>query len=180
MNPEQIVRASKFLSLILRHKPETIGVTLDPEGWTDIDELVAKSKGRLTRELVFAAVRDNDKQRFAVSDDDRRIRALQGHSLDVDLKLEPKTPPDVLYHGTYQKAVAAIQREGLKKMQRQHVHMAADLHTASSVGMRRGAPVIYKVLAMRMHEAGFLFYQSENGVWLTNHVPPEYLQVQHG
>lgn len=172
------VKNSKWLSMILRHQPESIGLTLDDEGWADIDDLVAKSRGRINREQVLDAVQDNDKQRFAVSDDGKRIRARQGHTIEVDLKLEPITPPDVLYHGTYPKAVAAIQREGLKKMQRQHVHMAADLHTASSVGMRRGSPVVYTVLSARMHEDGYLFFRSENGVWLTDHVPSQYLKLR--
>jgi len=174
--PQAVSRASKFLSLILRHRPEVIGIKLDSEGWADIDEIVRLSNGKLTRPLIDQAVADNSKQRFGISENGKRIRARQGHSLDVNLGLIPVEPPETLYHGTYPGALEAIRREGLRKMNRQHVHMAADVGTASSVGMRRGAPVVLRIQAGKMHRQGFLFYQSENGVWLTDSVPPDFIE----
>jgi len=172
----EVTNASKFLSLLLRHRPGVIGLTLDPEGWANIEEIVTKSNGRLTRDLIDRAVAENDKARFAVSEDGLRIRARQGHSLEVDLGLKPVTPPEVLYHGTYPAVIEDILRDGLSKMQRQHVHMTEERDSASAVGMRRGAPIILRVHAMRMSQEGYLFYQSENGVWLTEQVPPRYLE----
>lgn len=181
MSTENVTKASRFLSLVLRHKPQTIGIALDPEGWADVDELVEKSKGRLTVSLVIRAVAENDKQRFTLEtlpDGTRRIRARQGHTVEVDLKLKPKTPPLTLFHGTYPNVRAVIEQEGLKKMKRQHVHLAADLGTASSVGMRRGAPVIFEISALEMSLDGYEFFQADNGVWLTDHVPPKYLMMR--
>jgi len=152
-----------------------IGLKLDGEGWASIDEIIEKSGGKLTRDLIDRAVRDNPKQRFGVSGDGKRIRARQGHSFPVELGLVPVEPPEVLYHGTYPKAIDAIRAEGLSKMNRQHVHMAADTETASSVGMRRGTPVLLRIRSGAMHKAGYEFFRSENGVWLTEHVPSEYI-----
>ena len=176
--PDPVVTASKFLALILRHKPEVIGLTLDPNGWADIEEVVQKSNGRLTRTLVDRAVAENGKGRYAVSEDGKRIRARQGHSLkDVDVGLKPCEPPEMLFHGTYEGVVSVIKREGLKKMSRQHVHLSADLGTAKSVGGRRGRPVVFTVKARDMYLTGrHQFFLSENGVWLTDCVPPDYLQ----
>jgi len=167
------IQASRFLSLILRHRPEKIGLTIDADGWAEIEEITAKS--HLTRQMIDVAVRDNAKQRFAVSEDGKRIRARQGHSIDVDMKFKAVKPPTVLYHGTYPRVVGDIWKYGLKKMDRQYVHMAAETSTASSVGMRRGSPILFEVQAAAMYAAGFEFYCSENGVWLTDHVPPEFL-----
>ena len=170
-----VVKASKFLSLILRHRPEAIGITLDANGWASIDEIVEKSNGRLSLYLISCAVDSNDKQRFAVSEDWTRIRARQGHSIPVELGLVPVEPPEFLFHGTYPGAVEGIELQGLCKCNRNHVHMTDDLNTANSVGMRRGAPVIYRIKAGEMHRDGHLFYRSENGVWLTERVWPKYL-----
>ena len=175
-----IVQVSKFLSLILRHRPETIGVTLDGEGWLDIDTLIVNAghHGRvLTRELIEEVVTTNDKQRFAISEDGQRIRANQGHSLrTVELDLTPIEPPETLFHGTVRKFLAPIRSGGLLKMSRNHVHLSADRETASQVGSRRGEPVILLIDSARMHADGHEFFLSENGVWLTEHVPPEYLR----
>jgi putative RNA 2'-phosphotransferase len=169
---------SKFLSLILRHKPEEIGLILDPEGWADLDELIrlANAKGNaLTRELVREIVASNDKQRFALSPDGLRIRANQGHSVHVDLKLEPQPPPDILFHGTATRFVASILEAGLRPGSRQHVHLSAGEDTAINVGSRHGKPVVLKVRAADMVRDGHRFYRSANGVWLTDLVPPGYL-----
>jgi len=169
---------SKFLSLVLRHQPALIGLMLDDAGWTDVDALLAgcATKGvRLTRAELGALVAGSDKQRFALSADGQRIRANQGHSIDVELGLPDAPPPARLYHGTYPGAVASIRAEGLRKGARHAVHLAADTTTASKVGMRRGAPVLLVVRADEMVAAGHRFQVSANGVWLTEHVPPGFL-----
>ena len=169
---------SKFLSLILRHKPEAIGLILDPEGWADLDELIRLANARgtaLTRELVREIVASNDKQRFALSPDGLRIRANQGHSVHVDLKLEPQQPPAILFHGTATRFVASILEAGLRPGSRQHVHLSAGEDTAISVGGRHGKPVVLTVRAAEMVRDGHRFYRSANGVWLTDLVPPGYL-----
>lgn len=168
-------RVSKYLSLILRHQPDKVGLTLDKAGWVDLDALVEATPPWVTREGVLDAVANNDKQRFSIVDG--RIRANQGHSIDVDLGLSPVEPPEFLYHGTHWKAVATIQVEGLQKMNRHHVHMSTDSGTAIAVGRRAGAPVLFKVLAGQMHRDGHTFYCSTNGVWLVEHVPAEYLEL---
>ncbi|MEO1524159.1 MAG: RNA 2'-phosphotransferase [Planctomycetota bacterium] len=174
-----IVATSKFLSLILRHQPETIGVTLDPEGWLDIDTLIrqANKHGReLSKELIQVVVAENDKQRFALSSDGLRLRANQGHSIrSIDLDLQAVAPPEILFHGTIEKFLTSIRSRGLLKQNRNHVHLSADRDTAIKVGSRRGKPVILEVRATEMHRDGHDFYRSENGVWLTDHVPPSYL-----
>lgn len=172
--------ASKFLSLVLRHQPELIGLVLDDAGWTEVDALLAgcATQGvRLTRDELGALVAGSDKQRFALSADGQRSRANQGHSIDVELGLPDATPPARLYHGTYPGAVASIRAQGLLKGARHAVHLAADTTTASKVGMRRGAPVILVVRADEMVAAGHRFQVSANGVWLTEHVPPRFLDV---
>ncbi len=173
-----LVPTSKFLSLVLRHKPETIGLTLDAEGWADLDELIAlASRGgrHLTRELIEQVVEQNDKRRFVFSDDRRRIRAQQGHSIEIELNLPPRQPPEILYHGTVAKFLPAVRAQGLIKGSRQHVHLSSDRETARRVGERRGAAVILTIRAELMHGDGFSFFLSGNGVWLTDHVPPQYL-----
>ncbi|MGV6812659.1 MAG: RNA 2'-phosphotransferase [Brevirhabdus sp.] len=167
---------SKFLSYILRHKPDAIGLELDAQGWAGIDEIIAKADQPITRAQVENAVRDNDKKRFSLSPDGQRIRARQGHSVAVDLGLEPVDPPATLYHGTATKNVDSILREGLKPGSRQHVHLSPDPGTARKVGMRHGKPVVLTVDASALHAAGQVFYQSENGVWLTGPVSPEHLK----
>lgn len=176
---DRIVRASKFLSLILRHQPETIGLTVDSHGWASVDDLIACSQNSrmpLARELIEEVVETNDKKRYAFSADGARIRAVQGHSLPVTLDLESLTPPDRLYHGTATRFVAVIRKEGLVRQSRHHVHLSLDAETATTVGARHGTPVVLVVLAKELHEFGQQFFRSENGVWLTDWVPPEYLE----
>ncbi len=171
-------RISKFLSLILRHKPETIGITLDPEGWATTQEIIdgMNAKGMsVTLEMLQEVVATNDKQRFKLSDDASRIRANQGHSIPVDLGMEAIEPPAVLFHGTATKNQAAILREGIQKRKREYVHLSADVETATKVGQRHGKPVILTIDTAKMHETGVLFYRSENGVWLTDFVAAEYI-----
>ena len=168
-----VVSTSKFLSLVLRHQPEVIGLSLDDAGWADIDTLIRLSQAHkpLTRALIEQVVEENSKQRFAISEDGRRIRANQGHSIDVELGLRPLAPPTLLYHGTATRFVEAIRREGLVKRSRQHVHLSADADTATAVGARHGKPSVLIVRAGEMSAAGHAFFRSENGVWLTDTVP---------
>ena len=183
MNPKENKKISKFLSLILRHKPQTIGLNLDENGWADVDELLQKSSriGRVfSRKKLDIVVETNDKKRFAFSDDGKRIRANQGHSIEIDLKLEETEPPETLYHGTYRQVVDVIFKDGLKKMQRHHVHLSSNIQTATRVGERRGKAVILTVESGRMFEDGHVFYLSDNGVWLTDVVPPQYLRTDEG
>lgn len=180
MDQKALTALSKFLSFVLRHQPEAIGVALDRAGWVDIDQLVEKSRAHgkpLTRELVETIVATSPKQRFAISEDGRRVRASQGHSIDVDLGYEPAQPPEWLFHGTTAAGVSSIRSEGLKRMARHHVHLSPDTATARTVGMRRGKPVVLRIAAARMHRDGHVFYLSANGVWLTDEVPPEYIDV---
>jgi putative RNA 2'-phosphotransferase len=178
MNKE-LVEISKFLSLVLRHKPQAIGITLDAEGWVAVDELLAAA-GRhgqaITRQQLQEVVATNDKKRFSFSPDGQRIRANQGHSVDVDLGLAPCNPPELLYHGTVRRFLDSIRAKGLLRGSRRHVHLSLDQETAARVGQRRGRPVVLVIEAGRMHRDGHPFYQSENGVWLTEAVPPEYLR----
>lgn len=171
MTPKHL---SKYLSLILRHDPKRGGITLDAEGWADLDQLLQGAPKGTTREAIEQVVAENDKQRFTIKGN--KIRANQGHSVDVNLNLEEVPPPDFLYHGTYYEALDPILREGLSKMRRHHVHMAAEMGTAVTVGRRSGTPVVFRVHAGRMYRENFKFYRSVNGVWLTDHVPPAYLQ----
>lgn len=175
---DQHKKYSKFLSLILRHEPQAIGLTLDAQGWADVDDFIAKAAahGRLySRALIEEIVRDNDKQRFRLSDDGRRIRASQGHSIDVDLALQPLAPPATLYHGTATRFAASIRKTGLERRSRQHVHLSPDRDTAVKVGSRHGAPLVLHVRAGEMHARGLAFYRSDNGVWLTEAVAPEFI-----
>ena len=176
---DDVVKASKFLSLVLRHKPEEIGLTLDVNGWADVDELIrlVNRHGRkLNRSLLEQVVADNDKKRFAFSDDGTRIRASQGHSVEVDLALPPTDPPELLYHGTASRFVESIRAEGLHSAGRQHVHLSVDEVTATKVGQRHGKPVILVVRTGQMAAAGHRFYLSANGVWLTERVPVEFIE----
>lgn len=179
MDREQI-STSKFLSLILRHKPETIGLELDPDGWGDVSALLerANAHGRnLDLDLLLRVVHENDKQRFALSEDGTRIRASQGHSIQVNLGLVAIEPPEILYHGTVAKFLDSIRKQGLIPGSRQHVHLSSDRRTAELVGKRRGQPVVLVVQALQMHGQGCEFYRSQNGVWLTACVPPEFLTI---
>ena len=174
-----LVRVSKFLSLVLRHQPQTIGVTLDDAGWVAISELLeaANASGtKLDFDLLLRVVHENDKQRFAISADGKSIRANQGHSIDVDLGLAPAEPPAILYHGTVAKFLGGIRAEGLIPGSRQHVHLSADPRTAEIVGRRRGEPVVLLIDAERMTRDAIHFFLSQNGVWLTGHVPTGYIE----
>ena len=171
---------SKFISLILRHKPETIGITLDEHGWADVQELIDginRSGGHaLDRDLLEEIVRTDEKQRYSFNEDHTLIRANQGHSIQVDVELEEKIPPDILWHGTGEKYVESIEKQGLIPKSRLYVHLSADMETARKVGNRHGKPVIYKVDCKRMCADGYRFFLSANGVWLTKEVPVGYLR----
>ena len=178
MNPQRLVKISKYLSKHLRHQPERLGLELAPGGWVDVEELLAACRRHefpVTPAELEEVVAKNDKKRFSFDETKTKIRANQGHSIEVDLQLEPRTPPDILYHGTGEGNVGAIERNGLLKMSRHHVHLSADISTAKAVGMRKGRPVIFEVNAAEMYRDGWVFYRSENGVWLTEEVPPKYL-----
>jgi putative RNA 2'-phosphotransferase len=180
MTEKQIKGISKFLSYILRHNPQSIGLKLDKEGWADVNELMEKSKtdyNTLTKELLDIVVSTNEKKRFAFNEDGSKIRASQGHSIDIELKLETQQPPEFLYHGTVEGFLENIKTEGLKKMNRQYVHLSADKDTAFNVGSRRGKPVILAINSGRMHQDGYSFYFSANGVWLTDHVPVQFISL---
>lgn len=168
---------SKYLSLILRHRPEIIGITLDEHGWAEVDELIygVSRTHPLTMETLEQIVREDEKQRYSFNEDKTLIRANQGHSIPVDVDLEEVEPPEVLYHGTGQKSTASIDKQGLLRMSRLYVHLSADYDTARKVGQRHGKPVVYRVHRGEMHTDGFQFYRSVNGVWLTKAVPPRYL-----
>ncbi len=171
-------KESRFLARVLRHQPELIGVTLGTGGWIPVDELLHGMKRaghRLSRGELELLVQDNDKQRFTLSEDRRHIRAAQGHSVEVDLLLNPLEPPAELFHGTAKANLDAIWSNGIKAGRRQQVHLSSDPDTAIRVGQRHGCPVVLKVSASAMHEDGHLFWQADNGVWLTDYVPPQYL-----
>ena len=171
---------SKFISLILRHRPEVIGICLDEHGWANVQELIdginASGGHHLDEKFLEEIVRSDEKQRYAFNEDHTLIRANQGHSLSVDVDLEEKTPPPQLYHGTGEKFVFSINAQGLLPMGRLYVHLSSDIDTAKKVGSRHGKPVIYRVDCTRMAMDGFAFYLSANGVWLTKAVPPKYLE----
>jgi putative RNA 2'-phosphotransferase len=178
MNDSRLVKISKYLSKHLRHTPERLGLTLAPGGWVTVDELLAAcaaSRFSITRSELEAVVANNDKQRFSFDATGKLIRANQGHSVEIDLQLEPQIPPAILYHGTGKKSVESILEKGLLKMSRHHVHLSENIETARKVGMRHGYPVVLAVDAAAMHEVGFTFYCSDNGVWLIDSVPPKYL-----
>ena len=181
MNPNQIKRTSKFLSLVLRHQPETIGIKLSSSGWVEVEQLLAAINRhpndiQLDRKSLEQTVDSNDKQRFEFDENRMSIRARQGHSIGVDLGYTATIPPETLLHGTPRKFVASIRATGLKKMNRHHVHLHTDLKTASAVGARRGDSVILSIRAGDMHRAGFEFFVTENGVWLTDSVPAKFIE----
>lgn len=174
----RLVSLSKFLSLILRHEPQRIGVTLDANGWISVEDLLSALHAygkRVTLLDLQQVVAENDKQRFALSPDGLRIRANQGHSVRVDLEYEPCAPPSVLYHGTVRRFLTAIRSQGLLKGSRHHVHLSARREVALQVGQRRGQPVILTVRADAMAASGHTFFRTPNGVWLVDHVPPQFL-----
>lgn len=179
MEDRRLIKVSKYLSKHLRHTPEALGLTLEPGGWVAVDELLDacnRRNFRITRQELEEVVARNNKQRFSFDPTGARIRANQGHSVKIDLQLEPLEPPPVLYHGTGSQNVEAIERDGLKRMSRHHVHLSGDISTALNVGSRHGKPVVFEIDARAMRQAGHVFYRSANGVWLVEHVPPEYLK----
>jgi putative RNA 2'-phosphotransferase len=180
LNSKRAVSISKFLSQHLRHAPEELGLTLQPGGWVQVADLLAACNRHghpITQDELEAVVRTSDKQRFAFDETGERIRANQGHSVDVDLQLSPTEPPAVLYHGTPSQFEEAIRTAGLKKMARHHVHLSPDIPTARKVGQRHGKPAVFAIDAAAMRAEGRLFYCSANGVWLTDEVPPRFLGV---
>jgi putative RNA 2'-phosphotransferase len=183
VNDKRRVSVSKFISKYLRHAPHEIGLTLGDGGWVPVPDLLtaaARHRFPITREELEEVVRTCEKQRFALDHASDLIRANQGHSVDVELKLEPLTPPAELFHGTATRFRDAILAAGLIKMSRQHVHLSADLPTAVAVGKRHGRPTVFALDTMSMHRDGHLFYRAANGVWLTDHVPPQYLRELPG
>jgi putative RNA 2'-phosphotransferase len=181
MDSQRLVQISKTVSKHLRHKPSALGLTLEPGGWVRVDALLeafARKGFDLTRQELDEVVVKNDKQRFSFDPSRERIRANQGHSVEVDLGLEPTEPPETLYHGTAHANLGAILETGLVRMKRHHVHLSHDTETAHRVGSRHGKPVVLRVNAKAMRDAGFVFYRSENGVWLTEAVPAEYLSLE--
>jgi len=176
--PINDTQLSKFLSLVLRHQPDAIALVLDSQGWASIDDLITKANAagtRFGRDDLLRVVAESDKKRFSLSPDADRIRAAQGHSVSVELGLLPQEPPSMLYHGTATRFAEAILSEGLKPQARQQVHLSFDEATAQRVGQRHGKPHIFQVDAGGMHAKGFTFFRADNGVWLTDHVPPEFL-----
>lgn len=168
------VQLGKFLSLILRHKPETVGITLDENGWAYVDALlrgINQTGRKIDQATLERIVAQNNKKRYTFSNDKQKIRANQGHSLAVDVELKKITPPEYLYHGTASRFLDSIMKQGILKGTRQHVHLSCDLETATAVGKRHGKPVILKVFSGQMHASGHPFYCSENGVWLVDAVP---------
>ena len=171
------VKLGKFLSLVLRHNPDAAGISLDEHGWADVQELLAgvRHSGRqIDIETLERIVRENNKQRYSFNAGHTKIRANQGHSLQVDVELTAVNPPRYLYHGTAARFLAAIRQEGIKKMSRQYVHLSSDFHTAMEVGRRHGPPVVLTINAEAMVRDGMTFYLSENGVWLCEYVAPKY------
>jgi putative RNA 2'-phosphotransferase len=178
MNDKETIKASKFLSLILRHEPERVGLMLGEAGWVDVEVLLQAVNGHgvpLTLEQLKHIVATSDKKRFAFSDDGLRIRASQGHSVEVDLQYPPQMPPEILYHGTATRFLDGIRKDGLQKMERHDVHLSAETKVTFQVGGRHGKPVLLTIRAGEMHRAGFVFRCSANGVWLVNQVPPEFI-----
>ncbi len=174
----KLIKISKYLSYLLRHKPWAIGLDLDDNGWADVDELIEKTTDfKLTKELINIVVETNDKQRFSLSEDGCRIKANQGHSIDIDLGLEPVEPPELLFHGTAERFMERIEKQGLGKQKRHHVHLSESVAVAKAVGGRYGKPVLLKIDTRKMVEDGFVFYKTANNVWLVDHVPPEYMST---
>jgi putative RNA 2'-phosphotransferase len=175
---ERAVKISKFLSLVLRHRPEKVGLELDESGWVSVERLIEASRAHgveFTLEELQNVVASNDKKRFSLSDDGLWIRANQGHSIKVELGYAPTVPPEILYHGTAERFLASIKQQGLIKGRRHHVHLSSEVETATKVGQRHGRPVVLRVEAGLMHRDGFVFYLSANGVWLAEFVPVRYL-----
>ena len=180
MTETWMMKKSKTISYLLRHHPEDAHLTMDAHGWVGVDELIQNLELYqniiISRKELDEIVATNDKKRFAFSDDGLKIRASQGHSIQIDLGLKPSTPPDILYHGTADRFLDTIKKEGLLAMSRQQVHLSSTKEIATSVGARHGRPVILFIESGKMNAEGYLFYISENGVWLTDHVPPQFIK----
>ena len=176
-----LTKASKYIALILRHKPETIGIALDKHGWANVNELIkgVSKKYPIDMDILEEIVRTDEKQRYSFNEDKTLIRANQGHSIQVDVELEEVEPPVYLYHGTGEKYAESIDQNGLIPKSRLYVHLSKDVETAINVGKRHGNPVIYLVDSKKMYQEGYKFYRSTNGVWLVNNAPPEYLTKQY-
>lgn len=177
---QEIKRISKFLSLVLRHRPDLIHIQLDDNGWADVNLLIsnAQIKGfALSNELLKTIVDTNDKRRFILDKKLNRIRATQGHSVSVELEYEARKPPEILYHGTSAQFLESILLTGLNKQSRQHVHLSTDMDIVLSIGKRTGKPIVIEVFAGIMYNDGYLFYLSDNNVWLTDNVPNRYLNL---
>ncbi|WP_163833191.1 RNA 2'-phosphotransferase [Spartinivicinus ruber] len=173
------IRCSKWLSYVLRHRPDEVGLTLDPQGWVEVTKLLEAAQQKkipLDLEKLLLIVETNDKKRFSLSECGQKIRANRGHSIPVELSLPPLTPPDVLYHGTATRFIKSIRHQGVQSMRRQHVHLSADTQTAHEVGTRHGVPHILVVDAKAMAAAGFKFYQAIDSIWLTERIPAKYIQ----
>lgn len=172
-----VKNTSKYISLILRHQPEVIGITLDEHGWADVNQLIegVNKTHPLTRELLEEIVRTDEKQRYSFNEDHTKIRANQGHSIPVDVELKEAEPPEELYHGTGEKYTGSIEQQGLIPKSRLYVHLSKDTETAVKVGQRHGKPVVYTVMAGEMYRDAYRFFLSANGVWLTKEVPVRYL-----
>jgi putative RNA 2'-phosphotransferase len=180
MDEKRRTKISKFLSLILRHAPQTVGLRLEENGWVNVEELIiacAQNGRALTREELEEVVETNDKKRFSFNASRTKIRANQGHSIEIEIEFEKRTPPAILYHGTADKNVKSILERGLQKMRRHHVHLSIDKETARKVGMRYGKPVIFEIDTEAMIENNFEFFVSTNGVWLVENVPPQFLRL---
>jgi putative RNA 2'-phosphotransferase len=180
INDKENTKISKLLSLVLRHKPDVIGIGLDEQGWTDVDTLLRQLNEHghpVTIEILHHVVKTNNKGRFSFNADNTRIRANQGHSIGLELGYQAKQPPEILYHGTAERFLESIMSIGLQKQDRHHVHLSENRDTAISVGQRYGKPVLLTVNAQEMHNNGFEFYLSDNNVWLTDHVPVKYIVV---
>ncbi len=173
-------KTGRYLSMILRHRPEAIGITLDEHGWADVKELIEgiNKTYPLDMEKLERIVAEDEKQRYSFNKDKTKIRANQGHSVLVDVELEEKKPPGLLYHGTGEKYTESIRRQGLIPKARLYVHLSADIPTARKVGKRHGKPVVYFVNSEKMYKDGYRFFQSVNGVWLTKEVPADYLKQE--
>ncbi|HLP78180.1 MAG TPA: RNA 2'-phosphotransferase [Candidatus Paceibacterota bacterium] len=179
MTEKEIIKTSKFLSLILRHEPERVELKLGEAGWVGVEELlqaVNRHGVALSLDQLKHIVATSDKKRFAFSDDGQRIRASQGHSVEVDLQYPPQTPPDILYHGTATRFLDGIRKDGLQRMERHDVHLSAETKVTFQVGGRHGKPVLLTIRAGEMHQAGFVFRCSANGVWLVGQVPPQFIE----
>ena len=179
MTEKEIIRTSKFLSLVLRHEPERVGLKLAEAGWVGVDELLQAVNANgvaLTLEQLQHIVATSDKKRFAFSEDGQRIRASQGHSVEVDLQYPPQTPPEVLYHGTATRFREGIRKGGLQRMERHDVRLSAETKVTLQVGGRHGKPMLLTIRAGEMYRAGFVFRCAANGVWLVDHVPPQFIE----